>query len=95
MNVADSSAWLEFVNGGENGIHFRPIIEDTDNLIVPAIVVYEVFKLTLRDKGEPGRVGRRLYRLPTRDETPTPGKWWATKNRCPPKATRLSGCQSP
>ena len=52
MNVADSSAWLEFVNGGPNGIHFRPIIEDTFSLIVPTILVYEVFKLTLRTKGE-------------------------------------------
>jgi len=52
MNVADSSAWIEFFNGGENGIHFRPIIENTDRLIVPAIVVYEVFKLILRTKGE-------------------------------------------
>lgn len=58
MNVADSSAWLEFVNDGTNGIHFRSVIEDTAHLIVPTIVVYEVFKLTLRSKGE--QTARRL-----------------------------------
>lgn len=52
MNVADSSAWIEFVNGGSNGLYFRPIIEDVATLIVPTIVVYEVFKLVLRSQGE-------------------------------------------
>lgn len=51
MDVADSSAWIEFFNGGSNGLRFRPI-EDTATLIVPAIVVYEVFKLTLWTRGE-------------------------------------------
>ncbi|MGH8475671.1 MAG: type II toxin-antitoxin system VapC family toxin [Methylococcales bacterium] len=52
MNVADSSAWIEFVNGGPNEVHFCPVIEDTATLLVPSIVVYEVFKLILRNKGE-------------------------------------------
>lgn len=73
MNVADSSAWLEFVNGGSNAIHFRPVIEDTAALVVPSIVVYEVFKLTLRSKGEKAAqqlaIAMRKGRIVAIDET--------------------------
>jgi predicted nucleic acid-binding protein len=52
MNLVDTSGWLEyFANGKNAGIFARPI-EDTDNLIVSAINVYEVFKKVLTEKGE-------------------------------------------
>ena len=41
----------------------------------------------IRRPTKPGRVGKRLYRLPTRNETSSPGEWWASKNACPPYAT--------
>jgi predicted nucleic acid-binding protein len=44
MNVVDSSCWLEFFAGNDVGEKVSPIIEDLDNLIVPAITIYEVFK---------------------------------------------------
>jgi predicted nucleic acid-binding protein len=52
MNVVDSSGWLEYFADGENASFFAPVIEDVDNLVVPAIVIYEVFKrlLILRDE---------------------------------------------
>lgn len=52
MNIVDSSGWLEYFADGENASFFAPIIEDTENLLVPAVVIYEVFKrvLILRDE---------------------------------------------
>lgn len=52
MNVVDSSGWLEYFADGENASFFSPALEDTENLIVPAIVLYEVFRrlLILRDE---------------------------------------------
>jgi toxin FitB len=44
MNVVDSSCWLEFFAGSDVGEKVSPIIEDIDNLIVPSITIYEIFK---------------------------------------------------
>lgn len=51
-NIVDSSAWLEYFAGTKNAAHFSAPIEDSNNLIVPAIVVYEIFKKVLQEKGE-------------------------------------------
>lgn len=52
MNVVDSSGWLEFFTAGKNAEFFKPVLEDLEHLIVPVICLYEVFKLTLLQKGE-------------------------------------------
>ncbi len=52
MNVVDSSGWLEFFTAGVNGPVFKPVILDTDLLVVPSITLFEVFKRLLRDSGE-------------------------------------------
>ena len=52
MNVVDSSGWLEFFTAGVNGLVFKPLILDTDLLVVPSITLFEVFKRLLRDSGE-------------------------------------------
>ena len=54
MNVVDSSGWLEYFGGGKNASFFARPIQDIENLIVPTICIYEVFKrlLSLRDKEE-------------------------------------------
>lgn len=44
MNVVDSSGWLEYFSEGKNSSFFAPIIEKVDQLIVPTIFIYEVFK---------------------------------------------------
>jgi len=44
MNVADSSAWLEYFADGPNASEFAAVIEGTDQLVVPTITVFEVFK---------------------------------------------------
>ena len=52
MNVVDSSAWIEYLEDGPGADHFAGPIENGDELLVPAIVLYEVFKQTLRTRGE-------------------------------------------
>ncbi len=44
MSVIDSSAWLEYFADGPNAQEFEPAISDTENLIVPSITIFEVFK---------------------------------------------------
>lgn len=44
MNVIDSSGWLEYFADGKNADFFSSAIEDIENLIVPVISLYEVFK---------------------------------------------------
>lgn len=46
-NVVDSSGWLEYFINSENAKAFSTPIRDSDNLIVPTICVYEVFKRLL------------------------------------------------
>jgi predicted nucleic acid-binding protein len=51
MNVVDSSGWLEYFADGSNAEFFAPAIEDTKNLLVPVICIYEVFKRILQQSG--------------------------------------------
>lgn len=44
MNVVDTSGWIEFLFEGGNADVFAPLIEDVDELLVPVICLYEVFK---------------------------------------------------
>lgn len=52
MNVVDSSAWLEYFAGTPRAERFAKAIENTGQLVVPVITVYEVFKKVLRERGE-------------------------------------------
>lgn len=44
MNLVDTSAWVEYFFGEPNSAYFTSPIEATDDLIVPVICLYEVFK---------------------------------------------------
>ena len=44
MNVIDSSAWLEYFGDGPNAGEFADAIAATEQLIVPSITLFEVFK---------------------------------------------------
>lgn len=44
MNLVDTSGWIEYFFGERNATYFTPPIEKTDDLIVPVICLYEVFK---------------------------------------------------
>ncbi|MEI7814631.1 MAG: type II toxin-antitoxin system VapC family toxin [Coriobacteriia bacterium] len=52
MNVVDSSAWLEYLGDGPCAPEFASPIENTADLVVPALTVYEVFKRTFQLTGE-------------------------------------------
>jgi predicted nucleic acid-binding protein len=52
MNVVDSNGWLEFFADGPNADFFAPPIEDTSQLVVPTLSLYEVFKIVLQQRGE-------------------------------------------
>ena len=52
MNVVDSSAWLEYLANGPNASFFAKAIEDTQQLIVPTLSLFEVFKRVLEQRGE-------------------------------------------
>ena len=52
MNVVDSSGWVEYFSNGVNAEFFMPPVQDLENLLVPSICIYEVFKRLTLDLGE-------------------------------------------
>ncbi len=52
MNVVDSSGWLEYFADDPNANFFAPVIESTNELVVPSISIYEVFKRVLQQRDE-------------------------------------------
>ena len=51
MNVVDSSAWIEFFTGGPNAKFFEPPILNRSELVVPTIILLEVYKHIRRHQG--------------------------------------------
>ncbi|MBT9173567.1 MAG: hypothetical protein DDT21_01968 [Syntrophomonadaceae bacterium] len=51
-NIVDSSGWLEYFGKGVHGKRFSPVIQESANLVVPTITIYEVFKRILQQRGE-------------------------------------------
>lgn len=52
MNIVDSSGWLEYLAAGPNAAFFSAAIENTKELIVPTISIYEVFKRVVQQRSE-------------------------------------------
>ena len=52
MNIVDSSGWLAYFADEPNAKHFLIPLKDTASLIVPAVTIYEVFKVVLRESSE-------------------------------------------
>lgn len=52
MNIVDSSGWLEYFAEGRNASFFQEAIEDTEQLIVATLSLYEVFKRVLQQRDE-------------------------------------------
>jgi predicted nucleic acid-binding protein len=50
MNVIDSSGWIEYFADAENADYFAKPIEQTNEIILPTISIYEVFKHVLREE---------------------------------------------
>ena len=51
-NLVDSSGWLEYFADGPNADEFSVPLQDPERLIVPTVIIYEVFKVVLRERGE-------------------------------------------
>jgi predicted nucleic acid-binding protein len=52
MNVVDTSGWLAYFANEPNAGHFAPALQTPQELIVPTVTVYELFKVVLRESGE-------------------------------------------
>ena len=52
MNLVDSSGWLEYFADGRNTKFFATPLKKVDELVVPTISIYEVFKSVVRQRGE-------------------------------------------
>ncbi len=52
MNLVDSSGWLEYFSDDKNAKFFAPIIENTKELIVSSINIYEIYKKILTERNE-------------------------------------------
>lgn len=52
MNLVDSTAWLEYFADGPNAGFFAASIEKNAELLVPTIVVYEVYKRVCQQRDD-------------------------------------------
>ncbi len=52
FNLVDSSGYLEYFANTKNAAHFKKPIEDTSHLIVPTVILFEVFKKVLKERDE-------------------------------------------
>jgi len=51
MNVVDSSGWIEFLVGGPNAGFFETPLILQDELLVPSVIMLEVYRYVLRNEG--------------------------------------------
>lgn len=52
MHLVDSCGWLEWFTDGRLADAYQEYLADLENLLVPAIVLYEVYKVLKREAGE-------------------------------------------
>ncbi len=52
MIIVDSRGWLEWFTDGALADSYKKYLADSDNILVPAIVLYEVYKVLKRGAGE-------------------------------------------
>ncbi len=52
QHILDSSAWIEILDHGPNTKHFKPILLQLPNLIIPTIIITEIRKFILRERGQ-------------------------------------------
>lgn len=50
--VVDSSGWVEFLGNGPKADAFAKYLEHPQSVLLPTIVVYEVYKKILREQGQ-------------------------------------------
>ena len=52
MIIVDSCGWLEWFTDGKLANKYQKYLADQENLLVPAIILYEVYKILKREVDE-------------------------------------------
>lgn len=52
MNLVDSSGWLEFFTDGPLASKYSHYLEEPQELVVPTLVIYEVYKKIKKERNE-------------------------------------------
>jgi toxin FitB len=52
MTVVDSSGWIEYFTGGPLADRFAPAIEKTGQLLIPTLILFEVYRFIKRNRNE-------------------------------------------
>lgn len=52
MIIVDSCGWLEWFTDGKLADSYKKYLVDQDNMLMPAIILYEVYKVLKREVGE-------------------------------------------
>jgi predicted nucleic acid-binding protein len=52
VNLVDSSAWLEYLAAGPQAGQFAAAVEDVARLVVPSVVLLEVTRRVMQQRGE-------------------------------------------
>lgn len=52
MNLVDSSGWLEFFTDGPLASKYSHYLEELQKLVVPTLVIYEVYKKIKKERNE-------------------------------------------
>jgi len=52
MIIVDSCGWLEWFTNGKLADSYERYLADQNNMLLPAIVLYEVYKILKREAGE-------------------------------------------
>ena len=50
--VVDSTGWVEYLGDGPKAQAFAPYLESSESLLLPTIVVYEVYKKLRRERSD-------------------------------------------
>jgi predicted nucleic acid-binding protein len=50
--IVDSSGWVEYLGNGPKADSFAKYLENPETLLLPTIVVYEVYKKMLREQSQ-------------------------------------------
>ncbi len=52
MIIVDSCGWLEWFTDGKLADQYKEYLASPDNILIPAIILYEVYKILKREVGE-------------------------------------------
>ena len=52
MIIVDSCGWLEWFTDSKLANNYEKYLADQDNILMPAIILYEVYKILKREVGE-------------------------------------------